>query len=959
MSTRGETITFCVTSLGRNCFLQVPTGLFGGDLTGGIGSYDPASETYRNSATYRSTVTVMDGVYQRAPASCWYCMGAGLVRAIAGTGDYTLALAWTITDGLWNSVRVPGQCLTFVDDGRLVHGLLTTDTTQTLAVVHWSAGDAGSTLEVGDIVPYMIRQRPPRATILGPVEITADGQAVRVQGRIQDPTFVTPEVGAHLLYVGRRSAFPSQPCLLDTDAGRARDWIFAVEAVDVQPASVAAYALQSSSVTTALRAWRQLTPWMAVGSLALAADAIPTGAQYDWPYPPDQSGSVFVVVPLDPGHSATTAVLPDNVFLVRDAILEAELGGIASLGYTDGDFLVVLDTATRLPKAHVRYDAATRGTVAQPALPTGLLLAVENGRRYPNAAWWMPDAATRFPYTVCVAQPHARGSVHTAVRSAPTSLATAAVRHAFVLLSRRSDGLYAALPAAVVSNLTNTAPAGWAWTYPLATEDGTDCFRAELFTDGLLGVPLRQNPASGVDYAGVRRRVGPRLIDDPRPPEYLRVNVDMGGPVVLRAFAWALVADSTFPTLTVHGSNDPAFYNDPVVVVTARTPAGAFSRNTHQLATTNELLWQLTFDRVGSDWSAADVASGLADIFLTRLAADPRYTRLATNGTPANGEAAYAGFDAAGSGTVAAHVFPAQAHIFPAYRYYALCVSVGLLTGSVPHSLPGWLSAADRCPAAEVQEFQPLVEAPNPATSPSATLYGRLAMPVGAGLYTLRLSRPVPTAERGISDNLGYIEVWDSFVTRTAYHQGQAWSASTFPAPPGLAPGPRRAVAILSELVLPRYAIIRSQRMSVLNVSYLWCFVRHRALTPVGDQSVIVPRLSDPGRNLETHLQPPSWTGSRDVLWFLLTLPGARIPCGSLYLSISGSNTVQVWVNDTTGSALPEFCIVLPSGEIVDFQQYDDNIPLPAEVPQDGSAGVSAMFTIHFDEPPPKRRRAG
>ena len=251
------------------------------------------------------------------------------------------------------------------------------------------------------------------------------------------------------------------------------------------------------------------------------------------------------------------------------------------------------------------------------------------------------------------------------------------------------------------------------------------------------------------------------------------------------------------------------------------------------------------------------------------------------------------------------------------------------------------------------------MEAPAAATGLAATLYGRRAMAAGTGLWNIRLSHALPTAERGLSDEVGYVEVWDAFVTRTAYHQGQAWSASTFPNQPGAAPGPRRATAVLSELVLPRTAVVRTLNVAVLNVPYIWCFVRHRAILPVGDQSVIVHRLSDPGRKPDARLQPPAWTTGRDVLWFLLTLSGARVPGEAQYLSLSSSNTVQVWVTDTIGSALPEFCLVLPTGEVVDFEQYDDNIPLPREVPQDGWACINAMFTIQFEEPPPKRQRTG
>ena len=133
----------------------------------------------------------------------------------------------------------------------------------------------------------------------------------------------------------------------------------------------------------------------------------------------------------------------------------------------------------------------------------------------------------------------------------------------------------------------------------------------------------------------------------------------------------------------------------------------------------------------------------------------------------------------------------------------------------------------------------------------------------------------------------------------------------------------------------------------------------------------IINRLIDPDRTTSQTLQPPSWTMGRDVLWFQLTIPSARVPSESEYVGLSGSNTVSVDVNDTIGSALPEFCFVLatppprrcgggvsrPTGDIVDFLQYDENIQLPDMVPQDEWASMSAMLTVQFDGPPAKRLR--
>ena len=133
-----------------------------------------------------------------------------------------------------------------------------------------------------------------------------------------------------------------------------------------------------------------------------------------------------------------------------------------------------------------------------------------------------------------------------------------------------------------------------------------------------------------------------------------------------------------------------------------------------------------------------------------------------------------------------------------------------------------------------------------------------------------------------------------------------------------------------------------------------WCYVRHRALEPVGDQQTIVHRLVDPSRVLDPVLQPPTWTTLKDTLWFQLTVPNARIPGESQYIGLSASNVVSVLVNDVVHMALPEFCLVLPSGEVLDLEQYGGNIPLPAEVSQDESACITASTGgVVTPAPPP------
>ena len=135
-STRGESISFCATSIGRNSFIQVATGLFGGDPSWGVGAYMPTSASYRDSLSYRSTVATADGAYQRAPTACWYAMGNATITSLKTTAKGTeLRLSWKVAPALWNNVRIPGQCFSFCDAGVLIHGVITANSTDSEAVV--------------------------------------------------------------------------------------------------------------------------------------------------------------------------------------------------------------------------------------------------------------------------------------------------------------------------------------------------------------------------------------------------------------------------------------------------------------------------------------------------------------------------------------------------------------------------------------------------------------------------------------------------------------------------------------------------------------------------------------------------------------------------------------------------------------------------------------------------------
>jgi hypothetical protein len=142
----GESIVFCTASMGRNTYLQPATGLFGGDFLS-IGTYRTQNAEYEGSIAYRATVASADAMYRRAPLSCWYAMGSAVVRSItAGSvpaDPHTLRLAWNLTDGLWSSARIPGQCATLCARDVLIHATTCAGSTQKEAILASGTGGGG------------------------------------------------------------------------------------------------------------------------------------------------------------------------------------------------------------------------------------------------------------------------------------------------------------------------------------------------------------------------------------------------------------------------------------------------------------------------------------------------------------------------------------------------------------------------------------------------------------------------------------------------------------------------------------------------------------------------------------------------------------------------------------------------------------------------------------------------
>jgi hypothetical protein len=277
-------------------------------------------------------------------------------------------------------------------------------------------------------------------------------------------------------------------------------------------------------------------------------------------------------------------------------------------------------------------------------------------------------------------------------------------------------------------------------------------------TDGLIGASIRWDRLLP-DFAAVRLSfVGTSGAS----PGVLRLNFDMGLPVQLRALAWALFADGLYPTLTLHGSNDPAFYQDASVVSISRGApvAGLYTVNSHTLQYAPSILWAAHFTTEGSAWAPADIQNNTADIWVIRLdVPSGRYTRLAVEGRIVNPNADTewtAGHDYPPSGT------PIPVPL-PEFRYYSLCVSVGLLLNTGAQSL-------------EIQEVQPLIVAPDaPDSVANSAVLGRMPLDAagnGSVLLDIRLSRPLPAASTD-GPYLGFIEHWASFITRAPFYYAQ------------------------------------------------------------------------------------------------------------------------------------------------------------------------------------------
>ena len=242
------------------------------------------------------------------------------------------------------------------------------------------------------------------------------------------------------------------------------------------------------------------------------------------------------------------------------------------------------------------------------------------------------------------------------------------------------------------------------------------------------------------------------------------INVDMGAPIVVHAFAWGIVCPDLYPTLTLHASNNAEFMRDHTVIIPSRTVGTVFGNNTHEVANDATLLWQLHLNHTsGSQWNNDDIQNNTIDLYYTRLTSNPRYSRLAADGSIAVEDC---------TALFTGHITPVVDFTPNAFRYFAFTVSVGRAVGITDRHI------------LEIMKMQLVIEAPPPAVLDDSmvALYGRgplNALAPTESLLQVTLSKDLPS-----EPNLyGYVEVWTRFRTRGYFSQGNTGEITTSVSP--------------------------------------------------------------------------------------------------------------------------------------------------------------------------------
>lgn len=497
-------------------------------------------DQYRRSESYSRTLTVWRDrtnatLYQRDPTACWYAMGRAVMQELPV--EEIMKLQWSVSEALWNTVRVPGQTFSFIHNGLPVHATILVGSTQSALVAKLPKGTATTGFRIGLELPYMIRPRPPTTTILGPIRRTGSNSF-----RIQAPLNAIPMPYMAVVYLGGRSGHPVFTCEMQRPEDAQGSIYGIVSVTPVEDNGTTTVSLRSATVGSYHEEWTQLISWksnaslclplhgvptqhLALGSINLLNGAVLTGYTYKWPYPTDQSGESWLLVPTVANLPTLSPItLPMSVWFLRAAAITGSFVDgqpdpkVDDYGLLDGDRVLELDPMTEEPIMLWEWDSPTMTFSSTPLEPDHQLVVVEGGSTHKHKVWWREGGQPCCCFTLkiqtqththtihsldqtaeCDQQQQTIQSYRVAARvrrevnldntdvdvdltaAALTGVATA-VTHAFVLLVRASNGLYAPTPNAVTTNLY-TYPG---WTFPVVTADGTDRLNPTGLTDGLI-----------------------------------------------------------------------------------------------------------------------------------------------------------------------------------------------------------------------------------------------------------------------------------------------------------------------------------------------------------------------------------------------------------------------------------------------------------------------------------------
>ena len=306
MSTCGEFINFSIQSIGRNRFLQKPTGLFGGDANFGGNSYQSWSDHYRSSVGYSTIMVTEDSVRgMKCPLACWFAMGSCELGNFID--DITLTVNWFFSDTLFENIKTPNQMFTFAHNGTLHHAYILRESTTKIGVLRLQSDIASDTsLKIGTKLNYMIRPQAPDYVFLGPILAVGKRQ---VQFQVTLPNnYVLPEKHRSLLYLGALESNPEKTCSLHNPAD-ARENIFACEAIEKLAPNVKINALDVKLDDMVVDQWIQLEEHIVVAFAQYNSASTTFTFSYQWPFASVlKTGNVWII-----GNKDTNKTYPSSV----------------------------------------------------------------------------------------------------------------------------------------------------------------------------------------------------------------------------------------------------------------------------------------------------------------------------------------------------------------------------------------------------------------------------------------------------------------------------------------------------------------------------------------------------------------------------------------------------------------------------------------------------------------------